>query len=48
MQQLDDRIQNLVQAGVFSSDQQAIESIIAWLQELEDTFIRQQMQQEDA
>ncbi|MDO8860794.1 hypothetical protein Q6D67_03685 [Haliea sp. E1-2-M8] len=48
MQQLNDQIQKLVQAGVFSSEQQAIDGIIAWLQHMEDDFIRQQMQQEDA
>ncbi len=48
MQQLDAQIRKLVQAGVFSSEEQAVEGIITWLQELENDFIQQQMQQEDA
>lgn len=48
MQQLDAQIRKLVQAGVFSSEEQAVDGIIAWLQELENDFIQQQMQQEDA
>lgn len=45
---LDKLIEQKVEEGIFASREIAIESIVHWLEELEERFIEEQMRSEDA